>query len=209
MFSLLPLPYATGALAPHMSATTVETHYGKHHKSYVDKLNAALEGQAPKPLEAVIADARAANAKGVFNNAGQIWNHGFFWRSLTPDGPKAPSAALAAALDAAFGSRDAFKAEFVKTGVNHFASGWVWLTADASGAVKLTDSHDADTLGDRAGVTPLLVCDVWEHAYYLDFKQDRKTFLEGFADRLIDWDFASAQYAAARGEGQAWTYPSP
>lgn len=210
MFKLPPLPFAEYALEPAMSRTTLQTHHGKHHAAYVKNMNAILaeRADAPSTLEEVVALALKENNKKLFNNAAQTWNHAFFWESLTPT-PQQPEGALKAALEKAFGSIDGFREQFTATGVGHFASGWAWLVSDSAGAVKITDTHDAATALTEAGVTPLLVSDVWEHAYYIDFKNDRAAFLKGFVEKLANWRFAEAQFEAARNGGvKAWRFPT-
>jgi Fe-Mn family superoxide dismutase len=210
MFKLPDLPFDAGALEPHMSRTTMETHHGKHHAGYIKKTNALLaeRADAPKSLEAVVLLALREKHAKLFNNAAQAWNHGFFWQSLTPEAQSDPSGALKAAIDKAFGSSDAFREEAKAKGENHFASGWLWLVADESGAVQLTDLHDADTPITDPSVTPLLVCDLWEHAYYLDYKNERGKFLDAFLSKLANWRFAEAQYDAARKSKPGWTFPT-
>jgi len=210
MFKLPELPFAIDALEPLMSKTTLETHHGKHHAAYIKNMNGILaeRSDAPATLEEVIALSVRENNKKLFNNAAQSWNHAFFWESLSPTAQN-PEGELRAALEAAFGSVDGFREKFAAAGVGHFASGWAWLVSDATGALKIIDTHDAATALTEAGVTPLLVSDVWEHAYYIDFKNDRAAFLKGFVEKLANWRFAEAQYAAAKrgGEG-AWRFPN-
>jgi len=210
MFELPKLPYGLDALAPVISATTLSVHHGKHHAKYVETLNQLLgkSGTREESLEAVIAGARARpDAAKLFNNAAQAWNHSFFWAAMSPRRQQ-PSGALAAAIDRTFGGVEALKTAFVEEGVGHFASGWVWLAAEGE-ALKILSTHDAATLAGRDGVVPVLVCDLWEHAYYLDHKQDRKGFLEAWFDALPNWELAGAQYAAARGQGPVWRHPTP
>jgi Fe-Mn family superoxide dismutase len=204
MYVLPPLPYAYDALEPTMSAETFRFHHDKHHNAYVTVLNQLTADQPAKPLEEVI---KAAGPGKLFNNAAQTWNHAFFWDSMTPD-YAAPSGELAAAITAAFGSLADLKTAFVTEGVGHFASGWVWLVAEG-GALKVISTHDAATTVTQAGVTPLLVCDVWEHAYYIDKRNDRKAFLEAWFDALPNWALAANQLAASKGQGEAWAYPKP
>ena len=198
MFVLPPLPYDHEALAPLMSGETLRTHHGKHHAKYVEVTNALLaaRGERPESLEAVV---RSADGK-LYNNAAQAWNHAFFWNCMTPD-RAAPSGALAEAI-ATFGGLEALKARFVEEGANHFASGWAWIVA-RDGSLEVTSTHDAGSFDQLQGA-PVLVCDVWEHAYYLDHKQDRKAFLERWFDELANWEFAGRQLA-----GEAWRYPPP
>ena len=204
--SLMPLPYAADALAPAISAETLEVHHGKHHKAYVDKTNAAIADgpHAAAALEAIIAAARGTD-RSLFNNAAQAWNHGFYWASLSPTGGK-PGGELAQAIDRAFGSTDALLEQLATRGADHFASGWVWL-ASTNGALSVEETHDADTLADRSGgagsANPLLVIDLWEHAYYLDHKNLRPDYLKAVLDRLLNWDFAAENLA----RGSGWTYP--
>ena len=209
MFILPALPYPAGALAPVLSDVLMSVHHGKHHKAYVDNLNRMLAeaGERPASLEQVVRSSAAEKKQKLFNNAGQAWNHGFFWECMTPD-YAAPSGPLAEAIERDFGGLEGLKARFVEEGATHFASGWAWLVAEG-GKLSVISTHDADTALLREGVTPILVCDVWEHAYYLDHKQDRKGFLEQWFDRLANWRFAAAQYAAAGGAGESWRYPAP
>lgn len=209
MFKLPALPFAVDALEPVMSRTTLETHHGKHHQTYIDRTNTMAEaaGVADKSMEEVVAAAREKKNQPLFNNSAQSWNHAFFWKCLTPDHPAAPSGALAEAINAAFGDYDKFRDAALAKGEGHFASGWLWLTASADGKVQLVDTHDAETTVARTDLgAPIFVCDVWEHAYYLDHKNARRAFLTAFFDKMIDWRFAEAQYAAARGQGQAYRF---
>lgn len=207
MFELPPLPFDSSALAPAMSRETLETHHGKHHAGYVKKMNAALKerADAPRTVEEVVRLAARERDVKLFNNSAQAWNHAFFWQCLAPDGGGAPQGDLHEALQAAFGSLDAFKEEFVAKGAGHFASGWLWLLAGRSGGLRLQDLHDADTPIVDGEATPILVCDLWEHAYYLDYKNERERFLKRFVDELVNWRFAERQYAARA--GGAWRYP--
>jgi Fe-Mn family superoxide dismutase len=210
VFKLPVLPFPENALEPAMSAETLATHHGKHHAGYIKKTNAALAERqdAPRALEDVVRLAAQEKDKKLFNNAAQAWNHAFFWQSLTPAPQSGPEGALKAAIERRFSSIEAFRDEMVAQGEGHFASGWVWLVSDGNGEVALDVLHDAGTpIVDRA-VTPLLVCDVWEHAYYLDYKNERGRFLTAFVDKLANWAFAGRQYEAARKAGEgAWTFP--
>lgn len=210
MFQLPDLPYDHAALEPVISRATMHLHHDKHHKTYVETLNSLLakDGWSPPTLEALIAQVRdeAAHSK-LFNNAGQAWNHAFFWEAMTPRG-QAPEAALAEAIQAAFGDQTELKRQFVEAGATHFGSGWVWLAASAEGLV-IDTTHDGETLAGREDLTPILVCDLWEHAYYLDHQNNRKGFLEAWFDALPNWGFARLQLAAAQGRGQTWRYPEP
>jgi Fe-Mn family superoxide dismutase len=209
MFILPDLTYGYDSLQPVVSEITMRTHHDKHHKAYVDVTNTLvpekkLEG---KTLEEVVKFAKANGETKLFNQSGQAWNHAFFWESMTPDAAK-PAGALADAINAAFGDLDQLKAKFVAEGVGHFASGWVWLVAEG-GALKVISTHDADTAIVHDGLTPLLLCDVWEHAYYLDYKNLRKDFLEKWFDGVANWAFAAKQFDAAQGKGDAYAYPKP
>ncbi len=188
--ALTPLPYATNALEPYISATTLAFHHGKHHKAYFDKTNELIRGTPlqGKSLEDVVKGSAKNKALGkLFNNAAQAWNHNTYWKSMKPKGGGAPSGELKQRVDKDFGSFDNFKAQFVQTAVDHFSNGWVWLVLDA-GKLKLVDTHDADSPLAR-GQKVLLVADVWEHAYYLDYKNARKDYATAFVDHLLNWDF--------------------
>lgn len=210
MFKLIDLPFDAAALEPHMSRDTLNTHHGKHHAGYIKKLNGFLAERenAPASLEEVVRLAKAENDQKLFNNAAQAWNHGFFWMSLTPQSQSEPQGELRAAIEKAFGDLANFSQEAKAKGEGHFASGWLWLVADKSGAVQLVDMHDADTPIVNDKLTPLSVCDLWEHAYYLDYKNERGKFLDAYLSTLINWRFAEAQYAAARKGEQGWSYPT-
>lgn len=210
MFVLTDLPYPSDALEPVVSARTLSFHHGKHHKTYVDTLNKLLAdaGESPATLEeVVIASAGDGAKKKVFNNAAQIWNHGFFWDCMTPD-KTAPTGDLAAAIDKAFGGLDKLKEAFVTEGIGHFGSGWVWLVHEG-GELKVISTHDADDTLPKPGITPLLVCDLWEHAYYLDHQNNRKGFLEAWFDDLANWSLAASQLEATQGNGELWAYAKP
>jgi Fe-Mn family superoxide dismutase len=210
MFTLPDLPYAYDALEPVMSDRTLHFHHDKHHATYVKTMNGLLEeaGKSPQTLESVIREASRSGDKKLFNNAAQAWNHGFFWVAMSPR-KEAPSGALAAAIDDAFGGLAGLKKTFAAEGVGQFGSGWVWLVADRAGALTIRATHDADNPLTQPDITPLLVCDLWEHAYYLDHQNDRKAFLEAWFDALPNWGLADQQFAAARGVGEAWRYPEP
>lgn len=200
---LIALPYPEDALDPTISAETLRTHHGKHHATYVKKTNdaAAKLGMAEASLEEVIAAAAKAKDKPAYNNAAQAWNHGFYWHSLAPGGGK-PDASLGAAIERAFGSLNALTDELAAHGEKHFASGWVWLATGADGKLSVEETHDGDTLALGAQ-RPLLTIDLWEHAYYLDHKNERPKYLEGVIGGLLAWDFASRNYAAT----ETWRYP--
>jgi Fe-Mn family superoxide dismutase len=210
MFTLPDLPYAYDALEPVISERTMRFHHDKHHAGYVTTLNRLLSeaGQTPPPLETVVRSALAANDKKLFNNAGQAWNHSFLWQAMTAR-PVSPTAALALAITDAFGGLEGLKAAFVAEGVGHFGSGWVWLVADRAQRLSIRTTHDADGPIAQADTTPLLVCDLWEHGYYLDYQNDRKRYLEAWFDTLPNWRFASSQYAAAQEGGEPWRHPAP
>lgn len=188
-FELPELPYEKNALEPHISAETLEYHYGKHHKTYVDKLNGMVEGtdMADKSLEDVV---KAASG-GMFNNAAQVWNHTFYWNCLSPNGGGAPDGALAAKISEAFGSFDKFKDEFTNSAIGNFGSGWTWLVQKRDGAVTIVNTDDADTPLTDDSVTPLLTVDVWEHAYYIDYRNARPKYLEAFWS-LVNWNFVAS-----------------
>ena len=187
-FTLPPLPYAKDALAPHLSAETLEFHHGKHHNAYVTNLNKLLEGKpdASKSLEEII----LSSDGGVFNNAAQIWNHTFYWNSMKPNGGGAPTGELATAIDRDFGSLDKLKEEFTAAATTQFGSGWAWLVLD-KGKLMVTKTGNAD-LPMKHGQKALLTIDVWEHAYYIDFRNLRPKYIETFLTHLVNWDFALA-----------------
>ncbi|WP_417498001.1 superoxide dismutase [Maricaulis sp.] len=199
-FTLPALPYAQDALAPHISAETLDFHHGKHHAAYVTNLNKLLDGHAlaGKSLEDVVkASAGEADMAGIFNNAAQVWNHTFYWSSMTPNGGGAPAGELATMIDRDFGSFDAFKTAFATAGATQFGSGWAWLVLK-DGKLEIRKTGNAETPITEAGVTPLLTMDVWEHAYYVDFRNRRPDYIATFLDHLINWDFAAANLAAAK-----------
>ena len=188
------LPFAKDALAPHMSAETFDYHYSKHHQAYVTNLNNLIKGTEYEnlDLEAIV---KKAPAGGVYNNAAQVWNHTFFWNCLTPNGGGAPKGALADAINAKWGSLDAFKTAFQTSAVGNFGSGWTWLVKKADGSVDIVNMGAAGTpltTGDKA----LLCVDVWEHAYYIDYRNMRPKFVETYLNNLVNWSFAEANFAA-------------
>lgn len=185
-FELPALPYAKSALAPHISEETLEYHYGKHHQAYVTNLNNLTAGSdlASKSLEDLIRTQKG----GIFNNAAQVWNHTFYWNSLSPNGGGEPTGNLAAAINASFGSFAAFKEQFSKAAVGQFGSGWAWLVKDASGKLSIEATSNADC-PLQTGKTAILTCDVWEHAYYIDYRNARAKYVEAFWS-LVNWDFA-------------------
>jgi Fe-Mn family superoxide dismutase len=187
---LPPLPYAKDALAPHISAETLEYHYGKHHATYVANLNKLIPGTEFEslPLEDIVKKA----AGGIFNNAAQIWNHTFYWSCLAPDGGGEPAGALADAINKAFGSFAQFKEKFTAAAVTTFGSGWAWLVKNADGSVAIESTSNAGTpLKD--GKQPLLTCDVWEHAYYIDYRNARAAYVEAFW-KIVNWKFAEENF---------------
>jgi Fe-Mn family superoxide dismutase len=189
---LPPLPYAKNALEPYISAETLEFHHGKHHQTYVTNLNNLIPGTEfeKSSLEDII----LKSSGGIFNNAAQIWNHTFYWNSLKPNGGGAPTGALADAINQTFGSFDKFKEEFTKTAVTTFGSGWAWLVKHADGSLGLVSTSNAGCPLTQ-GQKPLLTCDVWEHAYYIDFRNARPKYVEEFWN-LVNWDFVSKNFEA-------------
>jgi len=188
-FELPPLPYAKNALEPYISAETLEYHYGKHHQAYVTKLNELVAGtpNADKSLEEIV----KTSSGGLFNQAAQVWNHTFYWNCLSPKGGQ-PSGALAKAIDAKFGSFDKFKETFNAQAVGNFGSGWTWLIKTADGGVDIVNTSNADT-PIAHGQTPLLTVDVWEHAYYIDYRNARAKYLENIWN-IINWDFVARNF---------------
>ncbi len=198
-FELPPLPYDKTALEPNMSAKTLEFHHGKHHQAYVTNLNNLVKDTplAAKSLEEIIKATAKDEAKaGVFNNAAQVWNHTFFWSSMKPSGGGAPAGDLAQGITRDFGGLDKFKELFKAAAVGQFGSGWAWLVAD-KGELKIVKTPNAVT-PLTSGQVPLLTCDVWEHAYYLDYQNRRPDFVQTFLDKLANWDFAAKNLAAAK-----------
>ncbi len=192
-FELPALPYAKDALEPHMSVETLEYHHGKHHNTYVVKLNGLLPGSEyeNKSLEEIIASAPAGP---VFNNAAQIWNHTFFWHSLSPNGGGEPTGALAEAINAKWGSFAEFQAAFEDKAVNNFGSSWTWLVKNADGSLEIVNTSNAGTPMTN-GQTAIITVDLWEHAYYIDYRNVRPDYLKGFW-ALANWEFASANFSA-------------
>jgi Fe-Mn family superoxide dismutase len=186
------LPFGYDALEPHISRATMETHHGKHHKAYVDKTNALIAGTPLEnaPLEEIVRSAAGSKkARALFNNSAQAWNHGFFWKSLRPDGGE-PQGEVRAAIERSFKSFDRFADTFAKTAGSQFGSGWTWLVKDGE-KVKVVATSNADTPIVR-GKTPLLVLDVWEHAYYLDYRNRRADYVQAFLRSLANWEFAES-----------------
>ena len=186
-FTLPELPYSMDALAPHISQETLEYHYGKHHQTYVTNLNKLIAGTEfeSMSLEEIIAKSKS----GIFNNAAQVWNHTFYWHSLSPKGGKEPTGKLAEAINKYFGSFAAFKEQFTQTAIGTFGSGWAWLVQDDAGALKIISTSNA-ALPMTEGLTALLTCDVWEHAYYIDYRNARPNYLNAFWT-LVNWEFAT------------------
>jgi len=189
--ALPALPYPLDGLQPHISKETLEFHYGKHHQTYVTNLNNLIKGTEfeSASLEEIV----KKSSGGVFNNAAQIWNHTFYWNSLSPKGGGAPSGALAAAIDKKWGSFDAFKEAFTKSAVGNFGSSWTWLVKKTDGSLDIVNTSNAATPVTTAD-TPLITCDLWEHAYYIDYRNRRPDYLRAFWS-LVNWDFASKNAA--------------
>jgi len=200
MFKLAPLPFAKDALEPHVSVETLACHYGKHHKAYVDKVNELTKGTDLADLDLVALIRKVAHdttRKILFNNAAQVWNHDFYWQSLTPDGGGEPGGALAERIEHDFGGYDNFRKAFSEAAVGQFGSGYCWLVCGADGRLKIQATANAETpIADGKDV-PLLTTDVWEHAYYLDYQNRRADYLDSFLDHLVNWTFAEANFAAA------------
>ncbi len=192
--TLPALPYAKDALVPHISAETLEFHYGKHHQAYVTNLNNLIKGTEFEnlDLEAIV---KKAPAGGIYNNSAQVWNHTFFWNSMKPNGGGEPTGALAEAINAKWGSLEDFKKAFTASAVGNFGSGWTWLVKKADGSVDIVNMGAAGT-PLTTGDTALLCIDVWEHAYYIDYRNRRPDFVATFLNSLANWDFASQNFAA-------------
>ncbi len=191
-FELPALPYAKDALAPTISEETLEFHYGKHHNTYVQKLNGLIEGT--EFADASLEDIIKKSSGGVFNNAAQVWNHTFYWNSMSPNGGGEPTGELADAIKAEFGSFDEFKTKFSEAAAGNFGSGWTWLVKNSSGKLEIVNTSNAGCpITD--GHTPLITVDVWEHAYYIDYRNARPKYLEGFF-KLANWEFAAKNFAS-------------
>jgi Fe-Mn family superoxide dismutase len=184
------LPYAQDALEPHISAETLEYHYGKHHQTYVTNLNKLIEGTefAAASLEDIIKKAEG----GIFNNAAQVWNHTFYWNGLSPNGGDGPDGALAEAINSSFGSFDAFKEKFATAAATNFGSGWTWLVKNNNGSIEIVNTQNAGNPMTQ-DQTPLLTCDVWEHAYYIDYRNLRPKYVENFWN-LVNWSFVASNF---------------
>ncbi len=184
------LPYALDALEPHISRETLEFHYGKHHQTYATNLNNLVTGSEFE--DSLLEDIVKTSSGGIFNNAAQVWNHSFYWNCLSPDGGGLPDGRLAEAITEKFGSFDEFKTAFAQTCITTFGSGWGWLVSNADGSLELVSTSNAQT-PLTAGQTPLLTCDVWEHAYYIDYRNARPQYLEAFWN-LVNWDFVAGNF---------------
>lgn len=196
-FTLPDLPYAHNALEPHISAATMETHHGKHHKAYVDNLNKLIAGTPleGKSLEEVILTSKREDQKPIFNNAAQVWNHTFFWNCMTPNGGGQPTGAIADKINQDLGGYDKFREQLQQAAVGQFGSGWAWLVLDG-GKLAVVNGGNAETPLTE-GKTPLLTIDVWEHAYYLDYRNRRPDFVSTVIEHLINWDFVNENLAKA------------
>jgi Fe-Mn family superoxide dismutase len=185
----ISLPFPTGALAPHISQETLEFHFGKHHQTYLTRLNDAVAADAALQGQSLVKIVQTASG-ALFNNAAQTWNHSFYWNCLRPGGGGAPTGRIAAAINAAFGDFQRFREAFTARAVGHFGSGWAWLVRDGDGKLAIVDTHDAGC-PITAGLVPVLTCDVWEHAYYVDYRNARPRYVEAWWN-LVNWDFANA-----------------
>ena len=186
------LPYPIDALEPHISAETLQFHHGKHHATYVEKLNGLIPGTEFE--SATLEDIIQKSSGGVFNNAAQVWNHSFYWNCLSPNGGGAPADELGEAINRDFGSFDAFKEKFAAAAVGNFGSGWTWLVKNEAGGLEIVNTDDAGNPMTQAYL-PLLTCDVWEHAYYIDYRNKRPDYIAAFW-QLVNWDFVASNYAA-------------
>jgi Fe-Mn family superoxide dismutase len=212
-FTLPDLPFAKEALAPYMSAETLDFHHGKHHKAYVDKVNEMADGVGLKEasLVEVIRAARDKGAKALFNNAAQHWNHSFFWQCLAPAEGQRPTGRLAELVDEAYGGVDPLLAALKGEAVGHFGSGWAWLVQE-SGKLRIISLHDADTPVVRDGLNPLLTLDVWEHAYYVDYRNERPKYAERLLGNIVNWEFVAKNLdgnGVARADQGALALTSP
>ena len=206
MIVLPPLPYADDALEPHISSETLKVHYGKHHKTYVEKLNAAIKdtNYAGLSLNEIVKLADNQGDTDIFNNAAQAWNHGFYWHCLSADKTKGMSAQLTEAVEKTFGSAKELVTAIEDMGTKHFGSGWVWLVSD-KGKLEVVSGHDAETpISMNKNMLPLFTLDLWEHAYYLDRKNDKSAYLRATLDNLINWDFVNSNFSSS----MVWEYPA-
>ena len=210
MFALPSLPYRYDGLAPVISERSLRLHYDTHHGGCLEALNALLAapGRSPRELEEVIAEASQAGERQLLNCAAQVWNHSFFWAAMSTR-VRSPKGALALAIAMAFGDLAGLKSAFVSESAAHFGPGWIWLVANEIGCLRVFVTRDGDNTLREAGFVPLLACDLWEHAYYLDHEHDRRAFLDAWFDALPNWDFAARQYATACGRGAPWRHPAP
>ena len=203
-FLLPELPYAKDALAPHMSAETLDFHHGKHHQAYVTKTNELIEPDdalRDSSLSRVIREAQRAGDAKLFNNSAQLWNHSFFWQCLAPAKGQRPDGKLAKLIEDGFGNPETLLTKLHEEAVNHFGSGWAWLVLDR-GTLRVTSLHDADTPLVHEGMVPLFTLDVWEHAYYIDYRNERPKFATAVLSNIVNWDFV-AQNLDGRGESRA------
>ncbi|MEP7247137.1 MAG: superoxide dismutase [Gammaproteobacteria bacterium] len=208
MYTLPPLPYDPTALAPLLGAETLLTHHGKHHARYVQVVNELVrqKGVSAQPLEQLIVEAKQQRDGKLFNNAAQAWNHAFFWECMAA-GSGAPSGELLKGINTDFGGLESLRQQFVSQGVAHFGSGWVWLIRKG-GKLAVITTHDAELPSAGDAGTPILVCDVWEHAYYLDYKNERERFLNSWFNGLVNWIFVEKQYEAAMRGTPGYRYPA-
>jgi Fe-Mn family superoxide dismutase len=197
-FEIAPLPYDESALEPHISAETLRIHHDRHHAGYMAKLKEAIEGKpdGERSLDSLVRD----SSGDLYDLAGQVWNHDFYWHSMKPGGGGQPEGALLRAIGEAFHSFDRFRETFIETAVGCFGSGWVWLVVDANERLQVRSTSNADN-PIRRGLYPLLTLDVWEHAYYVDYRNERKRYAETFLDELVNWDFAMQRFERARSKG--------
>ena len=203
-FQLPELPYPKDALAPHMSAETLDFHWGKHHKAYVSKTNELIEQSSNlsgATLLDVVRDSKSSGNAKLFNNSAQLWNHSFFWQCLAPAEGQKPEGKLEHLINDAFGNAEALIQKLQEEAVNHFGSGWSWLVLDR-GSLRVTSLHDADTPVAHEGMVPLFTLDVWEHAYYIDYRNERPRFASAVLSNIVNWDFV-AQNLDGRGESRA------
>ena len=209
-FELPDLPYDKDALSPHMSAETLEFHHGKHHRAYVDKTNAMVatqQGLEGATLIEVVEAAKRRGATKLFNNSAQLWNHSFFWQCLAPAQGQVPSGKLAGLIDDSFGSTDAMLKKLAEEAKNHFSNGWAWLILNR-GKLEISSLHDADTPLAHEGMTPLFTLDVWEHAYYIDYRNDRPRFASTVLGNIVNWEFVATNLDG-KGGRRADQEPTP
>ena len=203
-FQLPDLPYAQDALSPHISAETLEYHWGKHHRAYVNKTNELIASEldlSGASLAQVVREARRAGANKLFNNSAQLWNHSFFWQCLAPAQGQQPTGKLAHLINDAFGNPEAMLKQLHEEAINHFSNGWAWLVLDR-GSLRITSLHDADTPLVHEGMVPLFTLDVWEHAYYIDYRNERPKFANAVLSNIVNWDFVG-ENLDGRGEARA------